>query len=233
MRLHKRKCINCMIKWLLVIFFFPPGISAQLQRYKFTQPKMGSYFTVIFYDKDSLHADKMANECYALVDSLNEIYSDYLPNSELNRLSATAGKQLWVDVSPALFDIVMVSQQAWKLSKGSFDITVGPVVRIWRRARKENEFPEKDSVNKAMQSVGFQFVLIDTIHKKIQLTKAGMQLDLGGIGQGYIGQKVSDHLKGNNINISLIDVSGDIIAGDPPPGKKGWNSAVNVPESGD
>ena len=222
-----------MVKWFVVILFLPLGISAQLQRYKFTQPKMGSYFTIIFYDRDSLHADKMANECFALVDSLNEIYSDYLPNSELNRLCATAGKQQWVDVSPALFDIVMVSRQAWKLSKGSFDITVGPVVRIWRRARKESKFPDKDSVNKAMQSVGFRFVLIDTVHKRIQLTKAGMQLDLGGIGQGYIGQKVSDHLKRNNISISLVDVSGDIIAGDPPPGKNGWNIAVNVPGSAD
>ncbi len=215
------------------MFFFPLSISAQLQRYKFTQPKMGSYFTVILYDRDSLHADKVADECFALVDSLNEIYSDYLPNSELNRLCATAGKQQWIDVSPALFDILMVSQQAWKLSKGSFDISVGPAVRIWRRARKENKFPDKDSVKKAMQSVGFQFVLIDTIRKKAQLTKAGTQLDLGGIGQGYIGQKVSDHLKRNNISIHLVDVSGDIIAGDPPPGKNGWNIAVNVPESAD
>jgi FAD:protein FMN transferase len=221
-----------MIKWFLVIFF-PLSVSAQLQRYKFTQPKMGSYLTIIFYDKDSLHANAVANECFALVDSLNEVYSDYLPNSELNRLCATAGKQQWVAVSPALFDILMVSHRAWTLSEGSFDITVGPIVRIWRKARKENKFPDKDSVHKAMQSVGFRFVLIDTIHQRVQLTKAGMQLDLGGIGQGYIGQKISGYLKQNNISISLVDVSGDIIAGDPPPGKQGWNIAVNVPGSAD
>jgi thiamine biosynthesis lipoprotein len=76
-------------------------------------------------------------------------------------------------------------------------------------------------------------VLIDTINKKVQLTKHGIQLDLGGIGQGYIGQKVFDHLVKNNITIALVDVSGDIITGDSPPGKEGWSIAVNVPESAD
>ncbi|MES1219240.1 MAG: FAD:protein FMN transferase, partial [Bacteroidota bacterium] len=101
-----------------------------------------------------------------------------------------------------------------------------------RKARKENKFPDKDSVNAAMQSVGFQYVLIDSVNSLVRLTKPGMQLDLGGIGQGYIGQKVSELLKRNNITISLIDVSGDIITGDSPE-KEGWSIAINVPESAD
>lgn len=192
---------------------------------------MGSYFTIIFYGTDSLHAKSIADNCFAIVDSLNEIYSDYLPNSELNKLCATAGSGQWVTVSPALFNLIQHSAKAWKLSKGSFDITVGPAVRLWRKARKENKFPNKDSVKLAMRSVGFQYVLIDSVNKRIQLTKENMQLDFGGIGQGYIGQKVMDFLFKQNIRTALIDVSGDIIAGDPPPGKKGWTIAVNVPES--
>jgi thiamine biosynthesis lipoprotein len=228
----KSKQGNNKIKWLALILLFPVGCICQ-QRYKFTQPKMGSYFTIIFYDEDSIHAKAVADNCFAMVDSFNEIYSDYLPNSELNKLCVTAGKQQWITVSPALFDIIQHSADAWKISKGSFDITVGPVVRIWRKARKENRFPDTDSVKLAMQSVGFQHVLIDSINKKIQLTKAGMQLDVGGIGQGYIGQKVLDYLLKQNIRSVLVDVSGDIVTGDPPPGKKGWTVAVNVPESED
>jgi len=224
------RCIS-MAKWIIVFLFFPLTISAQQQRYKFTQPKMGSYFTVIFYDKDSSHAKIIADSCFAIVDSLNEIYSDYLPDSELNKLCATAGKQQWISVSSALFDIIQQSAKAWKLSKGSFDITVGPVVRIWRKARKENKFPDRNIVNLAMQSVGFQYVLMDTINKRIQLTRTGMQLDLGGIGQGYIGQKVLDYLVKQGIHSALVDVSGDVIVGDPPPGKAGWRVAINVPES--
>ena len=225
-----RKQGDNKMKWLAVLVFFPIVCISQ-QRYKFTQPKMGSYLTIIFYDSDSVHAKLISDKCFSIVDSLNEIYSDYLPDSELNQLCNTAGKQQWVAVSPALFDLIQQSSKAWKISKGSFDITVGPVVRIWRKARKEKKFPDKDSVDKAMQSVGFQYVLIDSVNKKIQLTKNGMQLDAGGIGQGYIGQKVLDYLFQQNIRSALVDVSGDIVTGDPPPGKKGWTVAVNVPES--
>jgi FAD:protein FMN transferase len=225
----KKQAINKM-KWFSAFLFFPAICICQ-QRYKFTQPKMGSYLTIIFYDSDSVHAKLISDKCFSIVDSLNKIYSDYLPDSELNQLCATGGTQQWVSVSPALFDLIRQSERAWKLSKGSFDITVGPVVRIWRKARKQKVFPDKDSVNLAMQSVGFQYVLIDSVNRKIQLTKKGMQLDAGGIGQGYIGQKILDYLFQQNIRMALVDVSGDIVAGDPPPGKKGWTVAVNVPES--
>ncbi len=61
-----------------------------------------------------------------------------------------------------------------------------------------------------MQSVGFN-MLIDSVNKEVQLIKKGMQLDLGGIGQGYIGQKVMDYLFKQNIYSTLVDVSGDIV----------------------
>ncbi|MCW3119956.1 MAG: ApbE family lipoprotein [Chitinophagaceae bacterium] len=220
-----------MAKWFLLIVFFPVCTHAQLTRFSFTQPKMGSYFTITLYDTDSLHASELANECYKLVDSLNEIYSDYIPGSELNRLSATAGKKEWVKVSAALLDILMESQRAWKLSKGAFDITIGPVVRLWRKARKENKFPGTDSVARVLKATGFQYVLIDSANSRIQLTKPHMQLDLGGIGQGYMAQKVHDHLAKNNIKMTLIDASGDIVLGESPPAREGWRIAVNVPES--
>ena len=220
-----------MTKWFLLAAFFPISTYGQLQRFSFTQPKMGSYFTITFYDNDSAHATKQVNECFTLVDSLNEIYSDYIPGSELNRLSTTAGKNKWVKVSAALLDILIESQHAWKLSEGAFDITVGPLVRLWRRARKENKFPDKDSIAILLKATGFQYILIDTVNNRVQLTKPSMQLDLGGIGQGYMAQKVLDHLANNNIKIALVDASGDIVTGNSPPGKQGWRIAVNVPES--
>jgi FAD:protein FMN transferase len=220
-----------MTKWLLLILFFSCSIHAQLKKFSFSQPKMGSYFTIVFYDKDSLHATKMANECFELVDSLNEIYSDYIPGSELNRLSSSSGKGEWVSLSASLLDILLVSQSAWKLSRGAFDITIGPIVRLWRKARKDNRFPDKDSLAGALKATGFQYILIDSIHKRVQLMKPGMRLDLGGIAQGYMAQKVLNHLQNNQINSALIDASGDIVMGDAPPDKDGWRIAVNLPES--
>ena len=92
---------------------------------------MGSPFQIIFYAPDSTTALRLAEESFQLVDSFNTIFSDYADSSELNLLCATAGTDRFVPVSPALFEILTTSQQAWKKTNGSFDITIGPLSRLW------------------------------------------------------------------------------------------------------
>lgn len=206
-------------------------VIAQEKKYSFTREKMASPFTIIFYDNDSARANLIANECFNLADSFINIYSDYIEKSELTQLSQSSGSGKFVQVSPALFDIIQESEKAYKLTKGAFDITMGPVIRLWRRARKEKQFPDATSVAAKMKSVGFDKVKIDPLNKSIQLIAADMQLDLGGIAQGYIAQKVLERLFSKNIRKALIDVSGDIALGDAPPRKKGWIIGINLPES--
>ena len=203
---------------------------AQLQRFTYTMPKMGSPFTIIFYAADSVKATATANECFVLVDSLVNILSDYTDSSELNRLCACAGNSSLI-CSPVLFDILLQSRQAWQISSGSFDITLGPVTRLWRKARKEKKFPDPLVVKEKLALTGFNKVRIDTITHAVSLQQAGMQLDLGGIGQGYIAQQVINYLRHQHIENALTDVSGDIVTIGKPPGTNGWTVAINLPES--
>jgi thiamine biosynthesis lipoprotein len=218
--------------FLVFVFFgcYVKG-AAQEKKFSFTREKMASPFTIILYHRDSTHANFAANHCFKLVDSFVNIFSDYLDMSELSLLNATAGSGKYIPVSPALFDIISISQKAYNQTKGAFDITMGPIVRLWRKARKEKSFPEKALITEKMKSVGFKKVEIDNVGRSIRLLQPGMQLDLGGIAQGYIAQKVLERLARFNIKQALIDVSGDIAIADPPPGKKGWTIGVNLPES--
>jgi FAD:protein FMN transferase len=217
---------------LFFIFFLSitlPGYT-QLKRFTFSQPKMGSPFNIIFYSTDSLHASSIAMACFQLVDSFVIIYSNYLDSSELNKLCATAGKtNNPVTVSPALFDILLLSKTAYEKSEGTFDITLGPVTKLWRKARKEKIFPANKTVKEKLALTGFKKIRIDTATHGIQLLQPGMQLDLGGIAQGYIGQRVIDFLKTKNIMNALVDVSGDIVTMGAPPNTHGWTVGVNVP----
>ena len=206
------------------------NVSAQEKRFNFTQPKMGSPFTITFYHSDTILANQLANNCFLLVDSLVAIYSDYIDSSELNRLSATSGQGRFVTVTPALYKILLYSQRAYLLSEKTFDISVGPLTRFWRKARKETRFPELNEILEKKKAVGFDKIKFDTITKTVCLTQPGMQLDLGGIAQGYIAQKVLERLQQYNIHIALINVSGDIAIGNPPPGKSGWSIGINVPQ---
>lgn len=201
------------------------------QRFQYTQPKMGSPFNLIFYAQDSAKANALATEAFHLVDSLNTIFSDYLQSSELNRLSKTAGSGKAVPLSPLLNDILGKSKKAASQSKGAFDITVGPLSWLWRKARKAKQFPETNEVQVAKNKTGIKHLFLDTVARSATLQTAGMQLDLGGIAKGYAAQKVVDFLKTEGIVSALADAGGDMACTLPPPGKNGWVVGINVPEN--
>jgi len=220
------------IFFVSLFFFAAINGSAQLKRFSFTESKMGSPFNIVLFCNDSVQAGNLAKQCFSLVDSFVFIFSDYLDSSELSRLSATAGVGARpVAVSPALFDILVLSKNAFEKSDGAFDITLGPLTKFWRKARKTKEFPTDEAVQSKRKLTGFNKIIIDTVNKKIALPQAGMQLDLGGIAQGYIAQKIIDFLSNQHINHALVNVSGDIVVSDAPPGVKGWTVGINVPET--
>ncbi len=192
---------------------------------------MGSPFTIILYAKDSVQAVAAATGSFNLVDSLVIIFSDYIDSSELNKLCARAGSNSFFNCSDALYDMLLQSKYAFQKSKGSFDITLGPVTRLWRKARKEKIFPAPSQVKEKLARTGFNKITLDTVKHAARLQQAGMQLDLGGIGQGYIAQQVINYLKNERFENVLVDVSGDIACTGNPPGSSGWTVAINVPES--
>jgi thiamine biosynthesis lipoprotein len=207
---------------------------AQQKRFSFTEPKMGSPFTIVLYCNDSLQAIHLAKQCFNLVDSFNLIFSDYLDSSELSKLSTAAGIDAPpVSVSPALFDILLLSKDAFDKSGGAFDITIGPLVKLWRKARKSKQFPSNEQVQSVKSLTGFNKVILDKVNKTITLTKPGMQLDLGGIAKGYIAQKIINFLTSQQVTHALVNAGGDIVMSGAPPGLNGWTVGVNVPETMD
>lgn len=207
--------------------------TAQVKRYTFSQPKMGSPFGIILYASDSAKANTTAKQAFALVDSLNTIFSDYLDSSELNKLSATAGTDSFVYVSPLLYQIISDSKKAWRKSNGAFDITIGPLSHLWRTARREKRFPTPQEIQLAKSKTGFEKVIIDTLSHRIKLLQKDMQLDLGGIAKGFIAQQVIDFLRSKNITAALVDAGGDIACSNAPPEKNGWTIGINIPEQTD
>jgi FAD:protein FMN transferase len=221
---------------LLAVYFLAIVLTADAQqkRFSFNQPKMGSPFTIIFYAGDSVKASMIAEQCFSLVDSFVSLFSDYIDSSELSKISASAGKQNSpMAVSPAMFDILKQAQYACKKSEGAFDITIGRLSKFWRKQRKSKEFPSNETVQHIRKLTGFNKLVLDTINKGIMLLQQGMRLDLGGIAQGYIAQKVIEFLNANNIRQALVNASGDIVMSNAPPASEGWTVGINLPESMD
>ena len=195
---------------------------------------MGSPFNIVFYGADSANAGSIATQCFALTDSFVSIFSDYIDTSELSKLSASSSSNAQpVKVSPAMWDILLQSKNAYDKSDGAFDITIGPLSKLWRKARKAKQFPTREEIASAKKLVGFNKVIIDSANRQVTLTQTGMRLDLGGIAQGYIAQKVIDFLSAQNIHLALVNASGDIVVSGAPPGVSGWSVGINIPETTD
>lgn len=215
---------------LIFLLLFPFTLSAQLKRFEFSENKMGSPFGIIFYHTDSTEAVQIAKECFSIVDSLNNIFSDYNSESEVGKL-ALQTNQTDIKVSDELFAMIVRSKEAWARSGKTFDITIGTLTRLWRKVRKENRFPSDAEIKAAKDLTGFKNLTINERSKTISFKKPGIRLDFGGIVPGYVSQRVTDFLKSKNIDIALVDASGDIVIGDAPPGKDGWAIGINLPES--
>jgi thiamine biosynthesis lipoprotein len=212
------------------LILFPLTVTAQLKRYEFTENKMGSPFRIVFYHSDSLKAVSLPKECYLLVDSLNDIFSDYSLSSEVGKLSQLKPLQEQ-KVSDELFSMIMYAKKVRAASHKTFDITMGAITHLWRKAKTENRFPSEQEIKEAKELTGFKNLILDPIKQTIAFKKTGMQLDFGGIVKGYAAQRVVEFLRIKRTPIALVDAGGDIVVGDPPPFKEGWIIAMNIPES--
>jgi thiamine biosynthesis lipoprotein len=177
-------------------------------------------------------ANKQAKACFRLVDSLNHIFSNYDSSSELTRINNNAGIAKNT-ASPLMWELLMKSKEAYIESNGAYNIAMGPLTQLWRIARRSKKFPTQLQIKKTLLLCDFNKIQLNELEHSIYLSAKRMQLDFGGIGKGYIAQKVVDFLNTQGIPESLVDAGGDIVLGNAPWDKKGWTVGVNQPEKAD
>ncbi|MCU0977865.1 MAG: FAD:protein FMN transferase [Pirellulaceae bacterium] len=217
-----------MLSTLVLIAAAAVGAAADepLQRYRELRPGMGSTFEIIVYAPDEAMAQRGLGAAFARIDQLNQIFSDYDSASEACRLSHASPMPEAVPVSAEMFTLLDYSAQLSRATDGAFDVTVGPVSRLWRRARRQRQLPAPDRLREALAGVGYQHLELDAAGRKARLAAPGMRLDFGGVGVGYAVDEALTVLKQHGLTRVLVNGSGDIVLGDPPPGETGWRIGV-------
>jgi FAD:protein FMN transferase len=216
--------------FFFVTFLLPYLSYSQPQtRFEYSFGKLGTVCQVIFYAQDSATAQKAIHHIYLQIDSLNGILSDYDENSEIRKLCAQASENQEIKVSKTLYEVIGKSVALSKVTKGTFDITVGNYVLLWRRARRQHIFPTKTQLRKAKKMVGYQKIKLIPDRQAVLLKAKEMRLDVGAIGKGYIADQILESLRTKfGITSALIDLGGDISMGDAPPDKTGWTIQVGT-----
>jgi thiamine biosynthesis lipoprotein len=202
--------------WCFVLAGTPadPPDSPASARFEFFQVEMAVPIKIVIYAGDEATADKAAAAAFGRIRQLNGILSDYDSESELRRLCDTS--------SEGVRHVLSRAQALSERTGGAFDVTVGPVVRLWRRARRRKVLPPPDRLEAARDLLGYRLLRLDEDRRTVELLKPGMRLDLGGIAKGYAIDEALAVLRRHGITRALVDAGGDIGLGDPPPDRPGW-----------
>ena len=200
----------------------------ELTRFTLVEYHMGIDARLVVYATKKEVAEKACEAAFKRIADLDEIMSDYRPKSELMRLCAQP-KNTAVKISDDLFRVLERSHTISRQTGGAFDVTVGPLVQIWRKARKDGKLPAAELIDAAKKLVGYRKVKLDRKAHTATLLEDGMKLDLGGIAKGYASDEALKVLRKNGIKSALIEMGGDLVLGDAPPKTKGWT--VSIPNN--
>jgi thiamine biosynthesis lipoprotein len=205
----------------------PETQDAEATLLTFREGHMGTQFTIrLWAEPDRIEAGKQAaRKAFAEIGRLERLFSDYRADSEIVRIAAApAGKP--VPISP---DLSILMERALDLSRrtgGAFDVTLGPMTRLWRQSRKNHTLPTPERIADARARSSWQLLYLDREDRTLTFEKPRMQLDLGGIAKGFTADAAMKVLKRRGFSRSLVAASGDIAVGDPPPGCKAWRVGV-------
>lgn len=203
----------------------PPG-SAAATRVSQTQRLMGVPWTITVYAASEAVGDAAIAAGFAEVARLEQILSDYDPQSELSRLSAAAPTAAPKPVSDDLWRVLERAVEIRDATDGAFDPTVGPLTSLWRQARRSGRLPLAGKLAAAREAVGRETLRLAPDTRGVVLTQPAMRLDLGGIGMGYAVDRAVEVLNRHGMTSAMVDASGDIAVTAAPPGTSGWRIAV-------
>jgi thiamine biosynthesis lipoprotein len=203
-----------------------PSDGADLVPYEAVEPHMGTLFRIKLYARDQATAERAFRAAFDRVAALDDTLSDYKPASELNRICKNAvGRP--VKVSEDLMRVLTASQQLAAGTGGAFDITLGPVIRVWRQARKDGRVPDAAELARASAYCGYRKLKINPAAHTVELDEAGMELDVGGIAKGYAADEALAVLTKLGIRSALVAASGDLAFSSAPPGRAGWSIGID------
>lgn len=211
----------------LALGFGMPSIlrGGQLRQIDHTEPCMGTLFTIRAYHHDEEAGYRAIAASFARMHALDQILSDYRPGNELDLLCQRAHIEP-IRVSDDLYRVLQFALNVSRQTDGAFDVTLGPVVRMWRTARKAQRLPSLEERHAARALTGWQDLAMNVRRRTVHFAKAGMQIDFGGIAKGYAADAAREVLRKYGILRSSVAAGGDVGALHPPPGETSWRVAL-------
>lgn len=222
------KKLSLYIRFLSLFFTLFPYPSFSDELFKFQQNLMGTVVEITIIAKDTGEAEKAAFRSFQEVRRIEYLMSPWIKGGDVFRINQSSGIK-WVNVSPETLYIIKKSVEISERSAGGFDITVGPLVELWRRARAKGHPPSEEELKRNLDLVGFRNILIS--HEgKVFLKKEGMSIDLGGIAKGYAVDRAFEVLRRLGYRDLIVNAGGDLRVGGLKFGQP-WSIGIQDPRN--
>ena len=209
------------------VLFVPPTRPLRVER---ITDAMGTTFSVVAYGSDQAAMNQAIDAAFEEVHRLDALLSNYQPASEWSRINREAAAHP-VTISLELFRILSDCIEYSRESEGTFDVTVGPLMRIWGFSGGGRRVPSSDEIREALERVGYQHLQMDAGERTVRFDRAGVEIDPGGVGKGYAVDRMVEILRARGIRNALVAASGSSIfaLGNPPEDPRGWPVSIADP----
>ena len=206
------------------------AVGQELLRLEKSADAMGSTYTIELYGYDRVRMEAAADAAFDEVRQLDDLLSNYKPGSEWSEVNRRAAEGP-MKISPELFRVLSACVTYSKESEGAFDITVGPLMKVWGFYKGTGHLPHRAEVQAAMTRVGYRHIHLNDGAQTVWFDRAGVEMDPGGIGKGYAVDRMVEVLKKNGIQTALVAGSGSSIygIGAPPDEPRGWKIDIKNP----
>ncbi|RBN51487.1 FAD:protein FMN transferase [Flavobacterium psychrolimnae] len=217
-----------MKKILFIILLFVSVIATSQITHKRKLFMLGSPFEVTAVAKDTIKANEYIDLAVAEVKRIENLISDWIPTTQISEINRNAGiKPIKVDAE--VFELVERAIKISQITNGAFDISYASMDKIWKFDGSMKVMPTEEAIKKSVAKIGYKNIILNPKEHTIFLKLEGMKLGLGGIGQGYIADKVKDLLFSKGCVSGIINVSGDINAWGKQPDGKPWTVGIVNP----
>jgi thiamine biosynthesis lipoprotein len=191
---------------------------------------MGSTYSISVYGSDRVKMEAAIDAAFDEVRRLDDLLSNYKPDSEWSQVNRNAARQP-VKASAELFQLLQQCVEYSRLSEGAFDITVGPLMKVWGFYKGSGHLPHRPEVIAALAKVGYRNIQLNPADSTVRFLRPGIEIDPGGIGKGYAVDRMVEVLKRNGVTSALVAGSASSIygLGAPPDEPRGWQVKIKDP----
>ncbi|MBX3240223.1 MAG: FAD:protein FMN transferase [Chitinophagaceae bacterium] len=189
---------------------------------------MGSVFEITVADTDSVSAGKNIHLVIEEITRIENLISEWRPWTQVSEVNRNAGIQP-VTVDRELFDLTQRALRYSHMSDGAFDISIAAMDRIWKFDGTMTEVPDRETIRRSVDRVGYEYIELDSIRSTIYLSRPGMKIGFGSIGKGYAADKGRVLMQSRGVQAGIVNASGDIATWGEQPGNKPWRIGVDHP----